>query len=242
MNLALVNEIEEFWNEKMLEVGNAKQIHSIGLPTMRLKILPNELDSSCETVCRPVIANWSDDHGIVGYAQAAMVGPRRSGRAIDAISLLMELDNVSQESYDFAELLVESHVDQNPFKCTSDGPRWLVDFRKLEVHPSRLGNKLGVRLGAQFLDELRQLFKIGLFVLKPYPLQYSRGDGPRVFQSAEENPQQFQKDSQKLRQLYCNAWGAAALPGTDDHLFVLGSTKHTLVPRKGGRNWSLEQF
>jgi hypothetical protein len=44
MNLALVNEIEEFWNEKMLEVGNAKQIHSIGLPTMRLKILPNELD------------------------------------------------------------------------------------------------------------------------------------------------------------------------------------------------------
>ena len=242
MNPTLVNEIEEFWNEKLLEVGNAKQIHSIGLPTMRLKIFSNELDSSCESVCRPVIANWSDDRGIVGYAEAAMVGPRRSGKAIDATSLLMDLDTISQESYDFAELLVESHVDQNPFKCTSDGVRWLVDFRRLEVHPSRLGHRLGVQFGAQFLDELRQRFKIGFFLVKPYPLQYSRGDGPRVFQSAEENPVQFQKDSQKLRQLYCTSWGAAALPGTKDHLFVPGSTQHTLVPRKGGKNWSLEKF
>lgn len=242
MNPTLKNEIEEFWNERLLEVGTAKRIKSIELPPMRLKIFSNELDSSCKSAYRPVIAIWSDDRGIVAYAEAVLVGHRRSGQVLDATSFLVEMDVISQASYEFAEILIDTHVNHNPFESARSGARWVVDFRLLEVHPSRLGQKIGVRLGAQFLNELRTRFEIGFFVLKPYPLQYSRGDGPREVQSAEEHPEQFQQDFQKLKKLYCDSWGATAFPGTDTHLFVSGSTCHRLVSRKGETHWLLDRL
>nr|WP_295768508.1 hypothetical protein [Rhodoferax sp.] len=245
MNQTLENETKQFWNQRVLDVGNVKQIQSVGLPPMRLRICSNELDSSCKFASRPVIASWSDNEGIVAYAEAVMVGPRRSGQAVDPTSFIVEMDYISQASYDFAEVLVETHVDHNPFGSAGsprDAIRWVVDFRILEVHPSRRGHKIGVRLGTQFLEALRMRFEVGMFVLKPYPLQYSSGDGPREVRSSEENPVQFEEDTQKLRTLYCDSWFASALPGTDRYLFVPGSTPHRLVTHNGEKHWSFERI
>lgn len=234
------DEITEFWNEKKRQVKGAVPIQAIDLPPMKLKVFPNDLFfMSAKTSSRSVSACWADEDGIAAYSEAVLIGPKRAGRVLDPMSFVIELDGISQAHYDFADLLVHTHTHQNPFESCSNGVRWFCDLRVLEVHPSRRGKGLGVRLGAQFIHELRQKFDIGFFLLNPFPLQYSFEEEPRVVFNAEDNSEMFKKNVHKLKKLFAHAWGASPLPGSETHLYVRGSTPHILIPSTDKSHWSL---
>lgn len=206
---------------------------------MRLRVSRNTLDSCFNCALREAAACWFDESGIVGYAQAALVGPQRPRQVVDGSDLIYAMDSIDQSSYDFAVMLVETHAYESPLAHARQGARWLADFRLLELHPSRRGKGLGVRLGAQFLDALRSSASIGFFALKPFPLQYSYGDGPREQVDFKDDPAGFARDVSALRRIYAEAWGAAPLPGSDSYLFVPGSAPYRLRASADASQWWL---
>ena len=239
---SLEERISEFWEGKLLRHKPTLEVECVNGLTMRLHVGTNSLDSCFAWVSRPVDACWFDALGVAAYAQAQLVGPKRGTHCLDAEDALDALDSLDQASCDFAALLMTTHIEEDPFSCALDGARWLANFKLLELHPSRRGHGLGVRLGAQLLDVLRNAYPIGMFVLKPFPLQYSRGDGPREKVLArEECPEQFAKDVLALKRLYAEAWGAAPLPGSEDHLLVVGSAPFRVCADTVASRWWIER-
>ena len=239
---SLEERISEFWEGKLLRHKPTLEVECVNGLTMRLHVGTNSLDSCFAWVSRPVDACWFDALGVAAYAQAQLVGPKRGTHCLDAENALDALDSLDQPSLDFAALLMETHIAEAPFSCALDGVKWLASFQLLELHPSRRGHGLGVRLGAQLLDALRTAYPIGMFVLEPFPLQYSRGDGPRANALAkEDHPEQFAKDVQTLKRLYVDAWGAAPLPGSASHLFVAGSAPFRVRTDKAASRWWIER-
>lgn len=187
-------------------------------------------------------ARWFDEGGVIAYANASLIGPRVPEQGLCRHDLLDALDFVETSAPDFAAMLVDTHIDKDPFANVAHGVRWLSEFRLLELHPRIRGRGLGVRLGTQFLAELRNRYAIGFFALNAFPLQYG-GDhfgSPRVHLCREEHPEQFERDRALLRQMYADAWGASAFPGSPDYMFVPGSMAFQVRANEDASKWLLQ--
>lgn len=236
----LQTDIAEFWARKKGTQPNAVNVQADGLPLMSLAIGADETFSDYNCRFRDGEARWFDTDGIVAYAKTVLVGRRRPEHSLSGNDLLSALGCLDPEQ-DFADVLVETHVDKEPFAHAGDGAHWLAEFRVLELHPRSRGQGLGVRLGTQFLAALRSSYPIGFFALKAFPLQYG-GDhygSPREHLSRNEYPEQFALDRDKLRHMYAVAWDAPPLPGSLDYMVVPGSTELQLKATEAANKWRL---
>lgn len=234
-------DIEEFWLRKNRKQLNAVDVQADGLPQMSLSVGADEVFSDYNCRFREAEARWFDEQGVIAYAKSVLVGPRLPEQALSGDALLSALGCLDPDQ-DFADALVETHVDREPFAHAGDGTQWLSEFRTLELHPRGRGHGLGVRLGTQFLAELRKGYPIGFFALNAFPLQYG-GDyygSPREHLCRQEHPEQFELDRGRLRQMYAAAWGATPLPGSQDYMVVPGSTALQLKATEGAGKWRLQ--
>jgi hypothetical protein len=134
-------------------------------------------------------------------------------------------------------MLYASHFLNDPFMEVGETMQWLAEVGIVEVHPKHRGNGLGVKMGLQFMDVLRSKEAIGFF-FKPFPLQYSQGDGPRKYFDPEIHVEDFERDRNKLVGLYERAWGAKVMPGATDHMWLPGSPTTLQEIHARGDKWS----
>ncbi len=237
----LQTDIAEFWAGKNRSQRDAEDVHAVGLPRMSLASGAEEAYADYNCRFREAEARWFDEQGVVAYAKAVLVGPRRPELALSGPDLQSALDYLDPDQ-EFADALVQTHIDREPFASVSEGTHWLGEFRLLELHPRSRRRGLGVKLGTQFLQELRERYPIGFFALNAFPLQYG-GDyfgSPREHLCRNEHPEQFARAREKLRQMYAEAWGATPLPGSVDYLVVPGSTVYRVKATVDGSKWRLQ--
>lgn len=237
----LEDQNKRFWKEKQLHKYDGRQFKAKALPPMRLAVRKNELDMCEDLAVRPIEACWVENDEVVAYATGLLYGAALPGVEINSEEMVDECDIQSQHYYDVSDMLYWSHARQHPFCDIGVNSQWLAEIGTLEVHPKHRGKGIGVKLGLQFIEVLKRNHKICFFFFKPYPLQYSESDGPREFFDREIYPKDFERDRQKLFELYRQAWKAKELPGATDYMWISGSTGQTLQPQDGGACWDLCQ-
>ena len=231
-------EVKAFWREKRIPKKAGQQYESPGLPPMRLVIGDNWLFDDEVYSIRDVNACWVENNEVIGYAKGTLFGGATPETMIDSEEMILACDEISQHTYDVAEMLYASHFLNDPFMEVGETMQWLAEVGIVEVHPKHRGNGLGVKMGLQFMDVLRSKEAIGFFFFKPFPLQYSQGDGPRKYFDPEIHVEDFERDRNKLVGLYERAWGAKVMPGATDHMWLPGSptTRQEICAR--GDKWS----
>lgn len=238
----LDDQIKSFWEEKQLRKYQGRQYKSKGLPAMRLVVRKNTLYSCGDLAVRPIEACWVENDELFAYATGLLFGASVPGVEIDSEEMVEKCDNESQHYYDVSEMLYCSHARNHPFCDVGVSSQWLAEIGILEVHPKHKGKGIGVKLGLQFIEVLKRNHAIGFFFFKPFPLQYSQGDGPREYYDPDTYPNELARDRQKLFELYRKAWKAKELPGATDHMWISGSTGQTLQPQDGGASWDFCQM
>lgn len=231
-------EVKAFWREKRIPKKAGQQYESPGLPPMRLVIGDNWLFDDEVYSIRDVNACWVENNEVIGYAKGTLFGGATPETMIDSEEMILACDEISQHTYDVAEMLYASHFLNDPFMEVGETMQWLAEVGIVEVHPKHRGNGLGVKMGLQFMDVLRSKEAIGFFFFfKPFPLQYSQGDGPRKYFDPEIHVEDFERDRNKLVGLYERAWGAKVMPGATDHMWLPGSptTRQEICAR--GDKW-----
>lgn len=235
----LDQEIKLFWKEKLAIQKTGDLIKSKGLPPMYFNVGPNEVDEDDGFEVRSVEACWAQRDDVVAYATGILFGSSEPGLGIDSNQMVIECDRISQHYYDATEMLYQSHAENEPFCETFNESQWITEFCILEVHPSHKGKGIGIKLGLQFIDTLRKNYSTAFIFFKPYPLQYSKGDGPRKYFDPQDHKDAFDRDLKKLFELYRTGWNAKDFPGATDHMWIPGSTGLTVLPAHEGARWTL---
>lgn len=225
--------IGQFWQTKTPYGDFTKNVSLDGHPAIQMTISQYSETESEDFDVQSFEARWFENGRAIAYAIATVVGPHYGGAHMDYF--IEALDEIDQDACDFGELLIQTHRKGRPFNNPHQELYYIAKFNILEVHPECRNKGIGVQLGKIFLEAMSRRFLLAFTVLKPFPLQYSQGDGPRVYIDPETSPNQFKRDVAKLSTLYYQAWSAKPLPGNPEFMFIQGSNNIKLI--SDGQKW-----